>query len=429
MITINSILVKDDGERAILEANIYMSTDAIDHWLEASKRIDKKIAKRYKTTYLNDNSFNLWYSVPYCYKEYLCFERCDAFVVALLYFAMLAGEDIKSNVPITDKLLYQITQYIIPSLCNEKYGLRKIRIIAEEIDEIEKKGNAVGTGISCGVDSFSTVILHNNDTIPKKYRLTHLAVFNTGALNYNGYGVNVPLSQWRKDTLIEYDDRVKLGKKVAHDLGLGFIDIDTNIPDLYQGAFLFSHSYRNCSAVLATQKFWTTYYYASAGEPLHISASMFNTAGEYDILVLQNISTNTLQFYSGGMPYERVEKTEIIADNKVVQKYINVCSYHTQNCGRCVKCIRTLLTLDLLGKIGLYHESFPDMTYYFKHKWRYMGNVRSSKQTDFFYYDIKQYVKRKNIRFSIRSIIYSWLNPIKQIVLFLIKVIKVGKDG
>lgn len=421
MIEINSILVKDDGERSILEANISMSKDTIDHWREASKQIDKKIAERYNTSYINENSFNLWYSVPCRYKEYLCFERSDAFVVALLYFAMLSGEDIKSLVPITDKLLYQITQYIIPSLCKEKDGFRKISISAEEIGEIEKKGNAVGTGISCGVDSFSTVLLHNNDTISKNFRLTHLAIFNTGALNYDGYGVNVPLSQWRKDTLIEYTDRVKLGKTVANELGLEFIDIDTNIPDLYQGAFLFSHSYRNCSAVLATQKLWTIYYYASAGEPLHISASMFDTAGEYDILVLQNISTNNLQFYSGGMQYERFEKTKIIADNYVVQKYINVCAYHTQNCGKCVKCIRTLLTLDLLGKIDFYHNSFPDMTYYFKHKWRYMGNVRSSKKTNFFYYDIKQYINKKNIKYSIRSILYSWLNPIKKIVLFLIK--------
>ena len=53
----------------------------------------------------------------------------------------------------------------------------------------------------------------------------------------------------------------------------------------------------------------------------------------------------------------RYEKTERIADNHLAQKYLDVC-FCFNNCGKCSKCRRTLLTLDLLGKVQEFGQIF-----------------------------------------------------------------------
>ena len=60
------------------------------------------------------------------------------------------------------------------------------------------------------------------------------------------------------------------------------------------------------------------------------------------------------------------QKTAIIADDKLAQKYLDVC-FCFNSCGKCTKCIRTLVTLDILGKTDLYRGIF-DIDYFKKHR-------------------------------------------------------------
>ncbi len=416
MIEIGKIAVEHHEGQSRLVAAVRVPQDAIRVWQQRAARLDAHMKDRYRSEYLDAESrFRLWFEVEEAYADALCPERSDAFLTAILYFAMVSGEDIRCAAPVTDKLLYQIREYVIPSLCDESKGYRRISVEAEPAPEAEKVAAFVGTGISCGVDSFSTVLLHTKEKLPEAFRLTHLTLFNTGSLNFSGYAKDKPLKKWREETKKEFEERIALGKKVAQELGLKFLAVDTNIPDLYQGCFSFSHTFRNLSAVLATQKTWGSYYYASAGEGNLNRVGLTQDSSFYDPLNLMALSLRSLYFYSGGAPYTRLQKMELIADEPVVQKYLNVCSFHTTNCGRCEKCVRTLSALDLLGKREAFRSAFPDMTYYESNKYKIMANIAEAREDDFFRYEMKQYMERHGIRLSAKSKRYHCLLPLRKV--------------
>ena len=413
---INEIWIEEEKNRVKLCANIKLEPNTIEKWKRNTRSIDKKIFDRYRTDYLSEGKkFTLWYSVPKKYEYALCPERSDAFVVACLYFAIIAEEDIECMKPLTKGLLYQINKVIIPAMNCQDNNLRPIRVFAEEAEEITKVEHFNGTGASCGVDSFSTILLHLEDSVPKGNRLTHLAVFNTGALGYDGYSKEISLKKWRKNTLPEYHGRIQSGSKVAEELGLDFIDVDSNLPEFYQGAFAFSHNLRNCSAVLATQKMWDNYYYASAGLGLILRPSLKEDAATADMLVLPNISTPTLHFYSCGASMPRIKKTIYISDNPIVQKYINVCAYETENCGHCVKCIRTMMALDIIGKLELFNVSFPHQEFYKKNRWKELGNVLDKNNKDLFMQELREYIIENSIDVGRKAKFYHILKPIRKI--------------
>ena len=51
-----------------------------------------------------------FFEVESKYADYLCEQRADAFVLGLLYFAMVNGYNIKCEAPMSEKLFYQLTQ-------------------------------------------------------------------------------------------------------------------------------------------------------------------------------------------------------------------------------------------------------------------------------------------------------------------------------
>ena len=416
MITIGKIAVEHRDRRSRLTAAVHVPQDAICAWQQRAVKNDAQMKERYRTEFLDAESrFQMWFEVEDTYADALCPERSDAFLAAILPFAMISSEDIRCEVPVTDRLLYQVRAYLIPSLCDEAKGYRQIAVEAESAPEAEKIAASVGTGISCGVDSFAAVQLHLREDVPAPFRLTHLALFNTGALNFAGYAKDKPLSQWREETSREFGERIALGKTVARELHLDFISVDSNVPDLYQGYFLYSHTYRNLSAVLATQKMWANYYYASGGRGNVNDPALDEVCAAYDPLNLSVLSTGSLCFYSAGAPYSRLQKTEMIADDPVAQKYLNVCSFHTVNCGRCDKCIHTIAALDLLGKLDTFKACFPNLSYYESNKWKIMANIAEARENDLYLYEMKQYMERHGVRLSAKAKRYHHLLPLRKL--------------
>ena len=62
----------------------------------------------------------------------------------------------------------------------------------------------------------------------------------------------------------------------------------------------------------------------------------------------------SLDLLDDGNLYDRSMKTRLVADYAPAAKYLNVCYGHDTldtNCSVCPKCVRTLLTLDILGKL------------------------------------------------------------------------------
>lgn len=110
MIRIGFPCVYDDGEFAYLKARVYISSDTSSAYLAASKRIKKvhwRTSENYPPVEWRFDDSGLWFAVPSDIKSYLCTDRGDAFVVAMLWYAMITGSDIESEAPMSEKMVFQ----------------------------------------------------------------------------------------------------------------------------------------------------------------------------------------------------------------------------------------------------------------------------------------------------------------------------------
>ena len=308
-------------------------------------------------------SKTVWFEVSKEYGEYLCYERCDAFVIGLLRWALIKGHNIKSDTPITDELYYNITEYLLPSLQKYDKRYKKIKLEMPLAPALKCEKSAVGTGLSCGVDSFHCIVSNRNANI-ESLKLTHFCINNVGAFN-NIYAV------YGKDKVRK--ERYQYAKIAAQDIGLPLIETDSNIDIEFHQNHYISHTYTSVFAVYCLQKLWKTYFYGSAGYDFsHFSLKKSSefASGHYELLSLQCFSISNLRIYSEGGAKNRFEKTKYIADDELAQKHLHVCTSKPTNCGKCNKCMRTLTTLDAIGKLDNFKQVF-DIEYYKNNKNRY----------------------------------------------------------
>lgn len=315
-------------------------------------------------TFVNECSKRIYFEADKEYEKYLCWERCDAFVIGLLSWAMRKHHDIHCKAPITEELLYNINEYLIPSLTKYDKRLYNVKIIAPVETEAMQNAGAVGTGVSGGVDSFHA-ILNNTNGKYKNLQLTHLCINSVGSFHrgYKDYGIeNIK------------QERYAAAKEIANIFGLPLIKSDSNIKQHYDIHFDFIHTYSSMFAVYCMQKLWKTYLYGSHGYDFgnfSLANNSTKPSGYYELLSLPCFSTHNLKIYSEGGTKDRLSKTQFIVDNEIVQKYLHVCVTSGKNCGRCIKCKRTILTLDALGKLEDFKNVF-NLDYYNKNKEEYM---------------------------------------------------------
>lgn len=301
---------------------------------------------------------SVWFEVDSKYKEYLVTERADAYVIGLLHWCMLNRHDIKCQVPVTEELLYNIKTILVPSLAKYANNLHAIKIDAEVAPAL--KGEEVGTGCSCGIDSFDAIYNHYKSDYPNM-DLTYLCINNVGAFNecYDDYG--------REKVKEERYQKVDV---VSKELGIPIIKTDSNFAETFPQIHLYSHTYSSVFAIYMLKKLWKTYYYASSGmDYSKFSLSALDPA-HYELLSLQCFSTSGIRIYSEGGEKERIDKTRDLVDFEPAQKYLHVCLAKPYNCGVCSKCRRTLVTLDMLDKLDNFKEVF-DIGYYKKHREEY----------------------------------------------------------
>ena len=102
----------------------------------------------------NGNDYEMWFEVDDDYSEYLCYERADAFLIAILPYAMEKSLGIYVEGEVSEQLYYQINTLFIPSLSKFTPGYNKIKIDTRLNNLSFQSANGVGTGLSCGVDHF-----------------------------------------------------------------------------------------------------------------------------------------------------------------------------------------------------------------------------------------------------------------------------------
>ncbi|MDH6342248.1 hypothetical protein M2480_001566 [Parabacteroides sp. PFB2-12] len=305
----------------------------------------------------------VWAEVDNRYKDYLCDERSDAFVIGILHYAMKNNHDIICEAPMGESLYYQITTYLIDSFSKANPRMYAIRLEADVDEEELPCGSGVGTGISCGIDSLHVLASHTN-TKMKKHNITHLTFFNVGS---HGEG--------ERATQL-FEARKQQAKAFSQEYGFDFVEVNSNIMDMFQQEHFVTHTFTSMFAVFVLQKLYATYYYASSHSFFEFSVRNMSTIspGYGELLVLDMFSTENLRLYSEGGTLSRLEKTQEVSKYAPSYKYLNVCTMTATNCGRCEKCTRTLLALDILGRLDYYNAMF-DIDYYKRHKQQYLKTL------------------------------------------------------
>jgi hypothetical protein len=312
----------------------------------------------------------LFFEVPKEYGKYLVWERCDAFVVLLLHTALTEGYDIRSDVPMSSDLYFNVTEYLLPPLV--KNGPRDIRIIADVAPPLEC-GKGVGTGLSCGVDSLHAVHKYADYPI-EDFRITHLCINDVGAFGDSLY--------WKVGGANVRDNSYRRARAAAEDIGLPLIETSSNVARTLRLNHFLTNSFSSAFAILCMKKLWKAYFYASDGKDFLSESSLkgwYNKKpSTYEPFMLRVLSTPSICFMPVGEIETETEKIAEIADYDIARKHLYSCTWDLDNCCVCKKCIRNLTTLDALGKLDNYSDLY-DLDYYREHRLYYMWKVYENK--------------------------------------------------
>ena len=297
----------------------------------------------------DSGSYDMWYEVEECFGKYLSDERADAFLIAVLPYAMKEAIDVRVEAPLSERLFYQLTTAYIPALAKNTKTYHYIKLECDYLDNTSlQSADAVGAGFSGGVDSFYTVCTHL-DTRAEHHKLTHLTFFNVGASGDAG-------GEEARELFLKRQGSARF---FADHNGLNFAAVDSNISEFIKYKHLQTHTMRSFSAVLALQKLFSVYYYSSGCTLGEFSLKKGDEASTYfDLMSAYCLTNENTKFYISGLNESRIEKCAAIADYPLSYRYLNVCLTEGTNCCNCEKCLRTMLAFYAIGKLGLYGDVF-----------------------------------------------------------------------
>lgn len=307
---------------------------------------------------------NIWFATRTANKEMLSDDNYDAFLLVPVYLAMYHKQDLHICGKVSKRLYKNIMNYIQTILCEFSDSLSKVNVIVDGFTDKIVRGDIIGTGISCGVDSLSTIYDHFIKEDDIDYKINALFLFNCGT--HGDYE--------NPKTYELYEKRYELNKRAADELKLPIYPVNSNL-------HAFTHKigeqkvgyFAIWSCVLLFEKVINKYYVSSSNNYEEIKEfgrykKDFDMAGFSESYLVPLISTETLEMIIDGCQYKRTEKTENIVDWEIAQKHLNVCvnSKDGTNCSICSKCMRTLIPLDAMGKLDKFSKVF-DIAAYRRH--------------------------------------------------------------
>ncbi|MGI6508642.1 MAG: hypothetical protein ACOX4A_09800 [Saccharofermentanales bacterium] len=350
----------------------------------------------------------LWYRVKPEYGKYLCEDRADGFVVTFFALAMQRDFNLRSAYPISEKLWYQITTQVMPQLVVTSDGVGKeIEIIADRISEPCKNEGGVGTGMSCGVDSFATLYEYTELCDNPKYKLTHLTHFNVGAHHGQTGSFNPELQR----NLFQKDETMV--QRFCDEFGYRLIAVDSNLTEVidhmygYMGFNIF-HTYLHVGTVLLMQPLFSRYYYSSAVNLNNFHCSLKEDPAYYEKWLLPNLSTETTSFYNSNKNWTRMDKLKQIVNFPQSYDWLKVCVKSDTNCCKCVKCMRTILGLEAIGKTDLYTKAFEPQIVANSREQLKTYLLCQVKKGEIFYTEIYEEAVKNGMTFSCKSRAYAF---------------------
>ena len=120
-----------------------------------------------------------------------------------------------------------------------------------------------------------------------------------------------------------------------------------------------------------------------------------------------------------GLDIRRENKVKALSEFDIAQKYLRVCVKSARNCNICFKCIRTLLEIDMIGKLEEYRDVF-DIEFYLKHRVDiYFSKMVMDSKNDFLNPIYKYFSKKEPIlvtKAKIRTFLPRVIRKIKRLV-------------
>lgn len=205
---------------------------------------------------------DLWLITEVDNAEYFCLDRCDGIIVMLLPELLLIGENIESDLPISEKLYYNLSKLIPALVDNSQDRFSNIEIhcpLSNASFRSDHKKNA--TGMSFGIDSlysyFSHRDLRNHQVVPPDYVANLITYFNNGSLN-GEYKNN---QEQMRGIYARGREKVI---RFATQQNVDYLTVDTNIDEFYSLNYTKTHTFRTIGIVLCFQRLISKYWFASS---------------------------------------------------------------------------------------------------------------------------------------------------------------------
>ncbi len=287
---------------------------------------------------------------------------CDWIAVALIYPAMLRGQPLHIDGPVSPVLLFNLNNDIQDLLLHFNPRLLKINVTAMAADMAQTKpGTDTGTGFSAGVDSFATLATYTGENVAPLYRLNSLSTFNVGAMG----SVSMSAEIYQR-----YCTRVQ---SFATHSRMNWNTVDSNLANFFTEAdanFVRTSTLRNIAAVLFFQDLHKCYLYSSS-YPYDQTNRSHSEITYYEPILLPLLSTENVTFTLACAGLKRSEKISKVAEYAPARSVLDVCVSSASarknsgrgNCSQCRKCARTMFNLDIIGRLQDFSEVF-DLDYY-----------------------------------------------------------------
>ena len=298
-------------------------------------------------------------------------DRADPFLLPCALLAMERGEDLEVGVPVSSKLLHNTRAYVIPIFHRVLSFLREITIsAADTLTERYQDNSGVVAGFSGGIDSFALLQEYYFEAPAPEYKITHLVFNNAGSHFPTAQRDPREIYRWRLDRLRDF----------AQEIELPLYSVQSNVQDILPFKYWEMHSAINASIALLFQPMCSKFLYASGYSYEQTCVRAAKDPAIADPILLPSYSTESMECLSVGSQYNRVDKTRIVVDMPWAKKALDICLFPANertNCGGCDKCLRTLLTLEILGRLEDFEALF-DLGHYYRKRSGYIAKMEKS---------------------------------------------------
>lgn len=331
------------------------------------KRLRVEVPFRMEAEELRETEYRLWYEVPVEYGDYIDANRLDFAVVALLILAMRFEENIHASGQVSPRLMFGLRDYQHVFSSWSPY-LSSVEVTCDDRVAVgpHQQPGATGSFFSGGVDSFYSLWSHHpqNESI-KAYQTSHV-------IYIEGF-----------DSFLErpaaYEQSLETYGEVMDELGVALVPVRTNLK-----RFIHAGLWRPAFGTFLVS---TVHLFSHLFDQFYVPSS--NTYSDFHAvpeganpLTDHLLSTESTEIIHDGATVSRREKVEALAEWPMTYDHLYVCFVREgrdmMNCCQCEKCLRTMIALELTGKLERY-STFPEpLTRKRLRRWR-MPNYHISK--------------------------------------------------